>query len=343
MHRLAQQATTLETGLMQLNEWFNFSLPAACSPPPTVIDQDSLAALDGLLWLRSGEVVAQRLGLSQSTVSRQARRCLDLFEINVAKLDGEWDLIGDAPLLTAERQVHQQARWRGKRPLRLEATYWSGPLLCDPVPQGWMLGLCNIVGIQRNFELLRERVVDVWLAGLPDLPAPNDPELTSLTLCQLPVHCVVSSGHPLLQRPTISFDDLEHYPSLGLPEGAYPEVEAALRRLGLWSSPVRMRRYQRQLWEGKTEQELTIGYGTAMSLDLGGPSMQPLPLTLPFQSGEALVVRREFSDTLPFRQLAQTVHGRLSQLALRLPEIQMLPLPFSGSSGTAVAPPRPGP
>lgn len=308
-----------------------------------MIDQDSLAALDGLLWLRSGEVVAQRFGLSQSTVSRQARRCLDLFEINMRRLDGEWDLIGDAPLLAAERQVHQRARWRGKRPLRLEATYWSGPLLCDPVPQGWMLGLCNIVGIQRNFELLRERVVDVWLAGLPDLPAPNDPELTSLTLCQLPVHCVVNSGHPLLQRPSISFDDLQPYPSLALPEGAYPKVEGALRRLGLWSSPVRMRRYQRQLWEGKTEQELTIGYGTAMSLDLGGPSMQPLPLTLPFQSGEALVVRREFSDTLPFRQLAQTVHARLSQLALRLPEIQMLPLPFSGSSETAAAPPHPGP
>ena len=130
-----------------------------------MIDQDSLAALDGLLWLRSGEAVAERFGLSQSSVSRQARGCLRLFEIDLKKLEGEWDLIGDAPLLAAERQVHQLARWRGHRALRLEGTYLSGPLLCEPIPQGWMLGLCNIVGITRNFALLRERIVDAWLGA----------------------------------------------------------------------------------------------------------------------------------------------------------------------------------
>ena len=308
-----------------------------------MIDQDGLAALDGLLWLRSGEAVAERFGFSQSTVSRQSQRCLQLFEIDAKKLEGEWDLIRESPLLAAEREVHQWARWCGKRPLRLEATYWSGPLLCDPMPPGWMLGLCNIVGIQRHFDLLRERVLDVWLAGLPDLPAPDDPELTSLTLCQMPVHCLVQPGHPLLQAGAIGFEDLRPYPSLALPEGSYPKVEAGLKSVGLWSSPVRMRRYQRQLWEGKTEQELTIGYGTALSLELSGAALKQLPLDLPIQSGEALVVRRDFYETPQFRQLAQTLHGRLRALAQRLPEIRMLPLPFSGSSGTGAAPPRPGP
>ena len=308
-----------------------------------MIDQDSLAALDGLLWLRSGEAAAERLGLSQSSVSRQARRCLRLFEIDVKKLEGEWDLIGDAPLLAAERRVHQVARWRGHRPLRLEGTYWSGPLLCEPVPQGWMLGLCNIVGVPRNLALLRERVVDVWLAGLPDLPDPDDPALTSISLCHMPVHCLVQPGHPLLQRQSVSFEDLRPYPSLALPAGAYPQVEAALKAVGLWSSPVRMRRYERRLWEGKTEQELTIGYGTALSLRLLGPAMQQLPLQLPIHSGEALVVRREFASMPPFQQLASTLHQRLSQLARQLAEITMLPLPFSGSSGTGEAPPHPAP
>ena len=48
-----------------------------------MIDQDSLAALDGLLWLRSGEAVAERFALSQSSVSRQARRCLRVFDVDV--------------------------------------------------------------------------------------------------------------------------------------------------------------------------------------------------------------------------------------------------------------------
>ena len=303
-----------------------------------MIDQDSLAALDGLLWLRSGEAVAERLNLSQPTVSRQARRCLQLFDIDVRKLDGEWDLIGDEPLLGAERRVHQEARWRGHRPLRLEATYWSGPMLCDPMPQGWMLGLCNIVGIQRNFELLRQRVVDVWLAGLPDLPEPDDPDLTSITLSHMPVHCVVQAGHPLLRAERLSFKDLQPYPSLGLPEGAYPKVEAALKAVGLWNSPVRMKRYDRHRWEGRTEQELTIGYATCLSLEVSGTGMQRLPLQLPFQSGEALVVRREFAAREPFLHLQQLLVERLELLAARHPEISL-----SGSSGTEEAPPRPAP
>jgi len=161
-----------------------------------VVEQDVLAALDGLLWLRTGDAVAERLGISQPSVSRMARCCLRLFDIKGHKLDGEWDLIGNEPLLTAERRVHQIARWMGHRPLRLEATYWSGPLLCTPVPEGWTLGQCNIVGVQRNWELLRERIVDVWLAGRPDLPDPNDPHLTSLCLSHMPVHCLVGEGHP---------------------------------------------------------------------------------------------------------------------------------------------------
>lgn len=308
-----------------------------------VVEQDVLAALDGLLWLRTGDAVAERLGISQPSVSRMARRCLRLFDIKGHKLDGEWDLIGNEPLLAAERRVHQIARWMGHRPLRLEATYWSGPLLCTPVPEGWTLGQCNIVGVQRNWELLRERIVDVWVAGRPDLPDPNDPDLTSIGLSHMPVHCLVGEGHPLLDRPSLSFADLAAFPSLALPARAYPEFEQALRKIGLWSSPVRMKRYQQQLWEGKTEQELTIGYGTALSLKLPGPVMHRLPLQLPIQSGEALVVRRDFAHTAQFQQLAQTLHARLSQLAAELPEIEMLPLPFSGSSETAAAPPRPEP
>ena len=80
---------------------------------------------------------------------------------------------------------------QGRRPLRLEATYWSGPLLCTPVPDSWILGLANIVGVPRNFQLVRERIVDVCLTGLPDCPPAGDPELTSIALSKMPVFFVV--------------------------------------------------------------------------------------------------------------------------------------------------------
>jgi DNA-binding transcriptional LysR family regulator len=289
-----------------------------------VVDLDTLASLDGLLWLQTGEEVARRFGLSQSSVSRNARRCIKLFELRLQKIEGEWDLSADDPILAAERRVHQLARWQQRRPLRIEATYWSGPLLATPAPVGWMLGRNNIVGIGRNLDLLRQRIIDVWLTGLPDVPGRDDPDFISLPLSRMPVHCVVQAEHPLLAMPQLSFEDLAPYPSLALPAGAYPKVEAALRKVGLWTSPVRMKRYDHSRWEGKTEAELTIGYATALSLEVAGQGMRRLPLQLPMSSGDALVVRREFAASEPFRQLRLTLLKRLRPLAARHPEIQLL-------------------
>lgn len=286
-----------------------------------MVDLETLAAFDGLLWLRTGEAAAQKLSLDQSTVSRRAKQCQQLFDVACRKTDGEWDLLEEATLLIAERRVHQQARWRGFAPLRLEGTYWSGPLLCDPIPEGWMLGLCNIVGTARNLALLRLGIVDAWIGAGPDLPEADDPDLTSLPLSEMPVHCVVAPNHPLLLQSDLSFDDLAAFPSLALPAGAYPKVEQALKQIGLWSSPVRMKRYDRNLWEGKSESELTIGYATAMSLELCGDSLQRLPLELPIRSGDALVIKREFEGSEQITQLRQTLLERIQPLAARHPEI----------------------
>ena len=156
-----------------------------------MVDLDALTALDALQWLRTCEEVSKRFGLSQATVSRQSRKCLDLFGLDFQRSEGEWNTVGDSTILALERCVHQVARWQGRRPLRLEATYWSGPLLCTPVPDSWILGLADIVGVPRNFQLVRERIVDVCLTGLPDVPSAGDPELTSIALSKMPVFFVV--------------------------------------------------------------------------------------------------------------------------------------------------------
>lgn len=287
-----------------------------------MIDLDTLTALDGLQWLRTGEEVEKRFGVSASTVSRQSHRCLKRFGVRLERREGEWHVVGDDTLLQMQRRVHQTARWLEHRPLRLEATYWSGPLLAAPTPERWILGLCSIVGVPRNFQLVRERIVDAFLTGLPDLPEPDDPELTSLVLSSMPVFFVAAADHPLAQQSRVSLAEIARFPSLGLPPGSYPQVEKTLRHLGLWNDPVRMTRYRRDLWEGRAEAELTIGYGTPLSLAVSGDGLVRLPLELPFRSGEALVVRRDFADHPELLALRQLLLERLNQLALLHPEIQ---------------------
>jgi len=289
-----------------------------------MVDFDTLAALDALQWLRTGEEVAQRFPWSEASVSRHCKQCLDLYGLAMERIAGEWTLRGDPSLLMRQRQVHQWARWQGRRPLRLEATYWSGPLLCRPTPEPWLLGLSNIVGVPRNLQLLRDRVVDVWLGALPDLPAANDPELVAIPLSTMPVHFLAAPDHPLLRLPRITVAQVARYPTLALPEGAYPMVERELKALGLWSDAVRMQRYERGAWEGKTETELTIGYGTVLSHHVSGGQLRFLPLQLPFVSGEALVLRREFVAEPALKALAQEMLVRLATWKRKFPEIAIV-------------------
>ena len=288
-----------------------------------MVDLEALTALDALQWLRTGDEVFRRFGVSSPTVSRQSKKCLELFDVELQRVNGEWDIVGDPTMLQLERRVHQTARWMGYRPLRLEATYWSGPLLCTPAPDRWLLGLSNIVGVGRNFQLVRDRIVDAYIAGLPDIPAVDDQDLVSINLSSMPVFFVCSPDHPLIREPHLSFEHIARYPTLGLPPGSYPKVEASLKSMGLWNDCVRMSRYQRDAWEGKSEAELTIGYGTALSMEISGGSLVRLPLELPFLSGEAIVARREFADHSEISSLCDLMMSRLENFSVRYPEVRL--------------------
>jgi DNA-binding transcriptional LysR family regulator len=227
-----------------------------------------------------------------------------------------------------ERLLHQHARWAGLAPLRIEGTYWSGPLLLKPEPVGWTGGRHVVVGVQAPLRLLRHRVIDAWLAGGPDWPEPDHPEFAVLPLCLMPIHLVVAPGHPLLgqlrRQGQLSWDDVTAFPSLALPSGAYPKVEASLQAIGLWSSPTQMHRYRRDRWEGLSEQELRVAYATVLSEQVAGPLVR-LPLTLPVGSGEALVVLRDWAEQRPLLELAALLRRRLEPWALRHPELEICP------------------
>lgn len=296
-----------------------------------MLSLDKLAALDLSMWLRSGQEAADRLAITQPNISRQVRQAVQLFGLQLIKREEEWELEGPAfglELLAMERRVHQFARWLGHAPLRLEGTYWSGPLLLTPKPVGWVLGRCNVVGIAKPLQWLQEGVIDAWLTAGPDWPEPNDPHFAVIELCHMPVHAVVAPDHPLLRKieegQPLSWDDVAAFPSLALPPGTYPKVEASLKELGLWSSPSRMSRYRHSRWEGKTEQQLIVGYATVLSEQVAGGLVR-LPLQLPIGSGEALVVRREWAQHPQTRALASLLRERLAPWSERHPELVLCP------------------
>ncbi|MEB3105222.1 MAG: LysR substrate-binding domain-containing protein [Cyanobacteriota bacterium] len=296
-----------------------------------MLSLDKLAALDLSVWLRSGQEAADRLAITQPNVNRRVHHCLALLGLNLAKHDDEWEVEGPAfglELLALERRVHQTARWMGRAPLRVEGTYWSGPLLLNPSPAGWVVGRCNVVGIGRPLQWLREGMIDGWLAGGPDWPEPQDPEFAVIELCHMPVHAVVAPGHPLLHQlergQKLSWDDVAAFPSLALPPGTYPKVEASLKELGLWSSPARMARYRRSRWEGKTEQQLMVGYATVLSEQVAGGLVR-LPLQLPLASGEALVVVRQWAGHPRIKALAELLRERLAPWGASHPELVLCP------------------
>jgi DNA-binding transcriptional LysR family regulator len=171
---------------------------------------------------------------------------------------------------------------------------------------------------------VRERIVDACLTGLPDLPAPDDPDLTAIVLSSMPVFFVAQADHPLVGRHDLCFQDIAGYPTLGLSGGAYPLVEKALGAIGLGNDPLRMQRYRRDLWEGRAETELTIGYGTPLSLEICGGDLVRLPLELPFRSGEAIVVRREYATHPELLALREELLARLAHLATRHPELRLV-------------------
>jgi len=289
-----------------------------------LVELEVLEALDGIQWLGSGEEVSRKFRISQPTVSRYCSKVLQVFDLSMERLNGEWEIAGDQTFLRMEREVHQHARRLGYRPLRLEATYWSAPTLCANIPSNWMLGRSNVVGVKRNCQLVQERIVDCWIAGLPDLPTSAQPDLTAIPLTRMPVFFTCKPDHPLLEQANITYGDVAEYPTLALPSGSYPLVEKSLKSIGLWSDGVRMTRYRRDKWEGKTEEELVVGYGTPLSMLVSGGKICRLPLVLPFDSGDALVVRKDFLAYSPLSQLIASLLRALDVLSMKHPEIEVV-------------------
>ena len=290
-----------------------------------MVSVELLAALDALLWLRTGERAADYLQCTQSTVSRHSRRCLEVFGLQLEKRSGEWCLLGDQTLLDLQRGVHQLLRWRQGNRLRLDAQHWCAHLLENGVSAPWWGGNCNFFEHARPQALLEQGVIDAWLCSTPDLP--EHPEFLAVPFTKMPMQLVVKPGHPLLARgDQLSFDDLADYPVLPLPDGAVPRAQLILEDLQLWSCPERDRRFRQADWLGQVPvEEMMIAFDTPLRLASGlGDGWQPLPLSLPLLVGEAVVVKRQHATSPYFERLLAGLVQKSRQLAEGLTAVEVL-------------------
>lgn len=289
-----------------------------------VVTVRDLSCFDALIWLRTGEKAALRLGLTQASISRAAQRVAQVFGVQLSKPDGEWAVSGNQELLNLQRAVHQRLRWDRGEPLRVEAQYYSGPLFFQSCAEPLVLGEFDFLEVHTPQALLRAGVIDAWLGCHPDVPE-ADPTLCCLPLTRLPVQLVVSHQHPLLRLGDgLAWSDLEAFPSLALEEGAFPRIEAQLRALGLWSSPVRIQRYDTSRWEGMTADALTIAYATAFSMPLFPEPQVRLPLDPSMEVGDTLVVKRSFAEHPRCRALVEQLQCRARELARQHPELKLM-------------------
>jgi DNA-binding transcriptional LysR family regulator len=289
-----------------------------------MVHPEELAALDLLIWLRTGLQAGRRLGCNQSTISRRVETCRQSFGLRLGRRGGEWHLHGNTLLLEMERTIHQLHRFQSGEHLRLEASPWLGLLLATPPPPPWINGTFDDLGVPRPLQLLRDRVIDAWFCDCrQELPDPGDPEWAIIELGHLPLLLMADRNHPLVGEKGLLAQDLDSFPSLALPEGLYPRTQDLLLAQGLWQDPVPFLRYAQKSWEARTADRLTLSYGNDFAR-----ALRPNPVRLDRDLGclcqVALVARGDLGGHGVLRDLATTLRHRLNQLLAAQPSLELV-------------------
>ena len=134
-----------------------------------MVSLDLLSSYDGMIWLQSGKKVGALFEQHQTTISRNQKKCAQIFGVKLQKKSGYWQPQEDSLLLQLERNVHQIARLQGKESLRLDANRWLDSSLCNPPPSEWLVSSAKKFSDPHSLECLQQRIVDVCLCPLNDL------------------------------------------------------------------------------------------------------------------------------------------------------------------------------
>ncbi|WP_115070277.1 hypothetical protein [Synechococcus sp. UW179B] len=138
-----------------------------------MVSLDLLSSFDGMIWLQSGKKVGEIFEQHQTTISRNQKKCAQVFGIKLQKIGNNWQPQEDSLLLQLERMVHQTARLQGKSSLRLDANRWLDHSLLNPPPPGWIVSSAKNFSNQHSLECLEQRIVDASLYPSTALPLEN--------------------------------------------------------------------------------------------------------------------------------------------------------------------------
>lgn len=287
-----------------------------------MVTLEDLAALDLLIWKRTGLEASRALCCNQSTVSRRIVRTVDVFALDLQRRQGEWQLCVGLWLLAIERQLHQLCRLAGREPLRLEISPLLAPLLAAPPPPGWLLGTFDHIGMGRPLQLLRERVIDAWLIdNLLDLPPLDDPEIRRFDLFRYPLRVAADARHPLVGVQGLCMEDLWRFPVPQLPAEQFPRTSRRFSDLGLGGWKVSASRYDSADWEGRSRDGATLVFGTPSNLALHN-HLRPLDLEPLLWNGISLVFHRDLQEQAVIAALRELFVGRLVAQAGNLAHLE---------------------
>jgi len=282
-----------------------------------VVSLEQLEALDLVQWLRSGAAAARSSHCDESSITRRTRASLKALGLQLSR-GSEFGLVGDTTLLELQRLVHQQARFLGHCPLRLDATHFIRQQLCAPPVPGWVLGPCDHRGNGVMLGLLQGRVIDALITS--DLKGlPSSPELTVISLWDWPGELVVSSCHPLADERGLSRGDIDKFPMLTLPDDLYPELASAIHAMGFGGTSL-LNRYDVGPWDRITEDAVSISYGSCISLAADN-NLSPLDWKHDFIGGEALILLTEWLDNPAISLLLEDLRSRQKLLQKQLPQL----------------------
>ena len=165
-----------------------------------MVTEEQLAALDLTLWLGSTERAAEVDFSNQSTISRRHHKVLRQFGIELKRTKAELEISGDLFLLDMERQVHQMARLKRQRDLRLQAPFWlqNSPGI-DP-PKGWRMNSQRAdLSCTDPVTLLREHILDACLATPTQIPNERN-DLCIFELHNRPIDLTLLKQHNQSER-----------------------------------------------------------------------------------------------------------------------------------------------
>jgi len=278
---------------------------------------EQLEALDLAQWLRSGAAAARCAHCDESSITRRIRASLKALRLELVR-NSEFELQGDHTLLVLQRLVHQQARFLGHRPLRLDATHFVRRQLCAAPMPGWVLGPCDHRGNEAMLGLLQGRILDAWITS--DLKGlPSSPALAVVPLWDWPGELVVSYCHPLANERGLSLGEVNKFPTLIVPDNLYPELANAIRAMG-FTGTSSLNRYDVGPWDRITEDALTISYGSCISL-AADSNLSPLDWKHDFIGGEALILLTEWLDNPAISLLLEDLRSRQKILQQKFPQL----------------------